>query len=361
MRLETGRYFDDSEAFHGAPLAVVDRSAAELMWPGRQPLGQSLRLRDGRTFVVLGVVARVRREFADDGEPYGTALVTIDTTQDSVMQRMAVILRPDARRPANPAAIEAAAVRAVPGLTWSGTGTPASWERLVGQPRFLAAALGILAVLTALLAMFGILGVSHLVARRTREIGIRVALGADRGSSAARDPSGRRAGPHRHRRRSLVRVLVVDECARGHRGRQPAQSLVVRHRRGWDPRCRRRRRRAASAARQPNQSRGDPSRRLAPLCPKRAQWCLTPVSRNSVRAQVAQPALHDVGSVDTGPSAHLCAASSGSTPSTQDECLPALAFQFDGARGRANGAGPAASDRNRTGRSGDAVELERVN
>ena len=182
MRLETGRLFDDREAFRGAPVAVVDRSAADMMWPGREPLGQSVRLRDGRTFLVVGVVAPVRREFSDD-EGYGTALVTIDTTQAAVMRRMMVILRPDARHPASPAALQAAAVRAVPGLTWSGTSTLTSWERLVGQPRFLAAALGVLGVLTALLAMFGVLGVvSHLVARRTREIGIRVAIGADRAS-----------------------------------------------------------------------------------------------------------------------------------------------------------------------------------
>ena len=56
-----------------------------------------------------------------------------------------------------------------------------SWERVVGQPRFLAAALGVLAALTALMAGFGVLGVvNHLVSRRTREIGIRMALGADR-------------------------------------------------------------------------------------------------------------------------------------------------------------------------------------
>jgi predicted permease len=182
MRLEVGRFFDDSEAFHAAPVAVVDRFAADMLWPGAQALGQTVRIPGGRTFLVVGVVAPVRRDSGDD-EAYGTALVTIDTTQDAVMRRMTVIVRPDDRRPASAAAMQAAVERVAPDTAFSGTANLSSWERLVGQPRFLAAALGVLAGLTALLALFGILGVvSHLVAKRTREIGIRMALGANRAS-----------------------------------------------------------------------------------------------------------------------------------------------------------------------------------
>jgi predicted permease len=179
MRLEEGRLFDDNESFATAPVAVVDRSAADLMWPGQPALGRIIRLRGGRACEVVGVIARVRPLTGDSIR--GTVLTSIDGASPAVSNRLTVALRFDDRQSPAAADLAAAARRADPRIVWRGTAGMSSWERTIGQPRFLASALGILAALTALMAGFGVLGVvSHVVSRRTREIGIRMALGADR-------------------------------------------------------------------------------------------------------------------------------------------------------------------------------------
>ena len=182
MRLHEGRMFTDAEAFAGAPVAVVDQTTAALLWPSESAIGKSVRVRSGRAFSVVGVLARVRRNIYAPERPAGTVFVSIDTAAPRIRTAgLSLIVRLDSRRPASDADLAAAVQSAEPGVVWRGTGTLTSWERLLGQPRFLASALGTLAVLTMLLAGFGMLGVvSHSVARRTREIGIRLALGADR-------------------------------------------------------------------------------------------------------------------------------------------------------------------------------------
>jgi predicted lysophospholipase L1 biosynthesis ABC-type transport system permease subunit len=124
----------------------------------------------------------VRARLFDASAASGTVFTTLDLAAPAVANRLMTVLRFDDRRPPAATELASAVARVDPSIKWRGTAGLSSWERLVGQPRFLASALGVLAAVTVVLAGLGILGVvSHHVARRTREIGIRVAIGASRG------------------------------------------------------------------------------------------------------------------------------------------------------------------------------------
>ncbi|HUF46832.1 MAG TPA: ABC transporter permease [Vicinamibacterales bacterium] len=181
MTLEEGRLFDEGEAFTGASVVVVDRNAADRLWPGERALGKTVRLRSGRDLVVVGVLHRAATNLREPSASNGTVLATMDTTSANVVNGLSLVVRLDPRRPPADRSIAEVLSREVPGVEWSGAAGLSSWSRYLGQPRFLASALAMLGTLTVVLAGFGVLGVvGHLVSRRTREIGIRIALGADR-------------------------------------------------------------------------------------------------------------------------------------------------------------------------------------
>ena len=178
MRLDEGRLITEAEAFNASPVAVVDRGAAELMWPGQSAMGQLVHMRSGRVARVVGVLGRVRADYYGDS-PQGFVFVPLDPADEGAVARLSVVMR-FVGRPPTTALLAAAAGRVNPAITLGSVASLSSWERLLGQPRFLAATMGLLAALTAVLAAFGLLGVvNHFVTRRTREIGIRLALGAD--------------------------------------------------------------------------------------------------------------------------------------------------------------------------------------
>jgi putative ABC transport system permease protein len=174
LHLRRGRLFSDEEALSNAPVAVVDERAAQTLWPGQDPLGQQIV--DGRGFTrsVIGVVDTVIMRLVPGGDVRsGTAYIPISPKVRflgmSVSENPSVTL--DAFRDAAHEVAPGAYVNLRP---------LQPFERTLGQPRFLATMLGWLSVLTLVLTGIGIAGVAHHESiRRTREIGIRLALGAE--------------------------------------------------------------------------------------------------------------------------------------------------------------------------------------
>ena len=174
MRLEEGRLFSDDEAFGAAAVAIVDRRTADRLWPGQPPLGQSLRDRTGRTLHVVGVVSTVSQVFRQGVAQPGLVLMPFHASERNLLT---VVAQFEASMPAG--AIRDVARRIDDRIVIGNTETHVTYERFVGQPRFLATVVGSFGVLAGLLAVSGVFAVaSHVVLRRRREIAVRLALGA---------------------------------------------------------------------------------------------------------------------------------------------------------------------------------------
>lgn len=162
----------------GAPgVVVLNHQAATMYWPGAEPLGKRLRIGDGPWLTVVGVVADVANH------PFGRGPIPLLYT--AAAQESARPFRVMMRFHGDPVAA-VATLKAVARTVDADEPVEdvmtleADLAQQVSPLRFMAFLLGGLGAIALSLAAFGIYGVmSYLVARQTRELGIRVALGAD--------------------------------------------------------------------------------------------------------------------------------------------------------------------------------------